>query len=96
MGTLDELTATGLDHVAIDALIRATLAEDLGGGVDVTSVATVPEDQVATMDLTARAAGVVAGHPGGRARVRHRVGRPQPGDDRARGRRPGAARGRGR
>jgi nicotinate-nucleotide pyrophosphorylase (carboxylating) len=63
MGTLDALAAAGLDAEAIDALIRATLAEDLGGGVDVTSVATVPEDQVATMDLTARAAGVVAGIP---------------------------------
>jgi nicotinate-nucleotide pyrophosphorylase (carboxylating) len=63
MGTLDALAAAGLDAEAIDALIRATLAEDLGSGVDVTSVATVPEDQVATMDLTARAAGVVAGIP---------------------------------
>jgi nicotinate-nucleotide pyrophosphorylase (carboxylating) len=61
MGTLEELVAAGLDPGAIDVLIRAALAEDLGGGVDVTSVATVPDDQVATMDLTARAAGVVAG-----------------------------------
>ncbi len=63
MGSLDALTTAGLDPDAIDALIRATLAEDLGGGVDVTSVATVPDGQVATMDLTARAAGVVAGIP---------------------------------
>lgn len=63
MPTHDALIAAGLDADAIDALIRETLAEDLGGGVDVTSVATVPEDQVATMDLTARAAGVVAGIP---------------------------------
>jgi nicotinate-nucleotide pyrophosphorylase (carboxylating) len=61
---LDEALAdAGLDPAAIDALIRATLAEDLGGGVDVTSVATVPVDQRATMDLTARASGVVAGIP---------------------------------
>ena len=78
MGTLDELAAAGLDPASIDALIRATLAEDLGGGVDVTSVATVPEDQVATMDLTARAAGVVAGIPVAAARVRDRVRWPQP------------------
>jgi len=63
MGTREDLTAAGLDPDPIDELIRATLAEDLGGGVDVTSVATVPEEQVATMDLTARAAGVVAGLP---------------------------------
>jgi nicotinate-nucleotide pyrophosphorylase (carboxylating) len=61
---LDEALAdAGLDPDAVDALIRATLEEDLGGGVDVTSVATVPVDQRATMDLTARAAGVVAGIP---------------------------------
>ncbi|MCU0300484.1 MAG: carboxylating nicotinate-nucleotide diphosphorylase [Candidatus Nanopelagicales bacterium] len=55
------LVAAGLDVGAVDALIRAALAEDLGDGEDVTSVATVPEGQRATMDLTARAAGVVAG-----------------------------------
>ncbi|HEX6886698.1 MAG TPA: carboxylating nicotinate-nucleotide diphosphorylase [Candidatus Nanopelagicales bacterium] len=61
---LDEaLTAAGLDPAAVDALIRATLAEDLGGGVDVTSVATVPEAQRATLDLVARAPGVIAGVP---------------------------------
>ena len=57
------LAAAGLDVAAVDALIRSTLSEDLGGGVDVTSVATVPSEQRATMDLTARAAGVVAGIP---------------------------------
>lgn len=63
MGLPDLLRAQGLDVEAVDALVRATLAEDLGGGVDVTSVATVPADQRATLDLTARAAGVVAGVP---------------------------------
>ncbi len=57
------IARAGLDPAQVDALIRATLAEDLGGGVDVTSVATVPADQRRTMDLTARAAGVVAGIP---------------------------------
>lgn len=61
---LDEaLAAVGLDPRAIDDLIRDTLAEDLGEGVDVTSVATVPAEQRATMDLVARAPGVVAGVP---------------------------------
>jgi nicotinate-nucleotide pyrophosphorylase (carboxylating) len=63
MGLTDALQRAGLDPGAVDALIRATLAEDLGGGVDVTSVATVPEDQRAVLDLTARVAGVVAGLP---------------------------------
>lgn len=57
------LTAAGLDVAAVDALIRATIAEDLGGGEDVTSVATVPAGQRAILDLTARAAGVLAGVP---------------------------------
>lgn len=61
MGTEQALADAGLDVAAVDDLIRATLAEDLGGGVDVTSVATVPQDQVATVDLAARAAGVIAG-----------------------------------
>jgi nicotinate-nucleotide pyrophosphorylase (carboxylating) len=79
MSPTEALRAAGLDVAAVDALIAATLAEDLMDGVDVTSVATVPEDQVATLDLTARAAGVVAGIPvaarvfevesGGRTRV---------------------------
>ena len=63
MGLTDALQRAGLDPGAVDALVRATLAEDLGGGVDVTSVATVPEDQRAVLDLTARVAGVVAGLP---------------------------------
>lgn len=79
MTPTEALRAAGLDVAEVDALIAATLAEDLMDGVDVTSVATVPEDQVATLDLTARAAGVVAGVPvaarvfevesGGRTRV---------------------------
>jgi nicotinate-nucleotide pyrophosphorylase (carboxylating) len=63
MSVEQALVEAGLDVAAVDALIRASLAEDLGGGQDVTSVATVPDDQDATMDLTARAAGVVAGIP---------------------------------
>jgi nicotinate-nucleotide pyrophosphorylase (carboxylating) len=42
-------------------LIRRALAEDLDGGIDVTTAATVPADQTAVGDLVARAAGVVAG-----------------------------------
>ena len=63
MTPMEALSDGGLDVDAVDALIAATLAEDLRDGVDVTSVATVPGDQVATLDLTARAAGVVAGVP---------------------------------
>lgn len=63
MGTREQLDEAGLDVAGIDSLIWAALAEDLQSGVDVTSVATVPETHQATLDLTARAAGVVAGIP---------------------------------
>jgi nicotinate-nucleotide pyrophosphorylase (carboxylating) len=59
----DMLRGAGLDPQAVEAFAAAALAEDLGGGVDVTSVACVPFDQQATADFVARAAGVVAGLP---------------------------------
>ncbi|WP_415948194.1 carboxylating nicotinate-nucleotide diphosphorylase [Streptomyces sp. KLOTTS4A1] len=55
------LAEAGLDPVLVEDIAHMTLAEDLDGGVDVTSVATIPEDAVATADFTAREAGVVAG-----------------------------------
>lgn len=61
--TADLLHAAGLDAVAVHDLAVRAIAEDLDGGVDVTSVATVPFDQEATAEFTARAAGVVAGVP---------------------------------
>ncbi len=61
--TTAALEAAGLDPAAIEALVGATVTEDLGGGVDVTSAATVPADQRSTLDLVARATGVVAGIP---------------------------------
>lgn len=57
----DQLRSEGLDPVAIEALVRATLTEDLAGGVDVTTVATVPADHRSALDLVAHAAGVLAG-----------------------------------
>jgi nicotinate-nucleotide pyrophosphorylase (carboxylating) len=46
------------------AVIRAALDEDLGPeGVDVTTSATIPTDQVTRAHVVARAAGVVAGIP---------------------------------
>ncbi len=57
------LRDAGLDPDDVVRLIRAALDEDLDGGVDVTTVATVPLDQRATLDLTARRPGVVAGVP---------------------------------
>jgi len=58
-----QLTAAGLDPDAISGLIDAAIAEDLAGGVDVTTMATVPAEQRSQLDLVARAPGVVAGIP---------------------------------
>lgn len=61
--TYAELASAGLDPAAVLDVVRRAVAEDLAGGVDVTSVATVPAEQVAVGDLVARADGVVAGLP---------------------------------
>jgi len=61
--TAEALTAAGLDPVLVADLVRRALDEDLAGGVDVTSVATIPADRVDTGDVVARADGVLAGVP---------------------------------
>ncbi|WP_299056512.1 carboxylating nicotinate-nucleotide diphosphorylase [uncultured Nocardioides sp.] len=58
---LDELSAAGLDPATVHASVVAAVAEDLPGGVDVTSWSTIPADQVETADLVARAPGTLAG-----------------------------------
>jgi len=57
------LTAARLDPAALCQLVQLAIDEDLDGGVDVTTVATVPADQVSILDFVARKAGVVAGIP---------------------------------
>ncbi len=66
---LDEI---GLDRGALALIVAEALDEDLGGrgvlpgagaGVDVTSVATIPADDVARGEFVARQAGVLAGMP---------------------------------
>ena len=58
-----QLATAGLDPGAVEELIASAIDEDLDGGVDVTTVSTVPADQRATLDLVARRDGVVAGAP---------------------------------
>ncbi len=60
---VNRLMAARLDPAAVLDLLSRALGEDLGGGVDVTSVATIPAEQVDTADLVARADGIVAGLP---------------------------------
>ena len=57
------LIAAGLDPAEVNRLIEMALAEDLAGGKDITTVATVPMEQRATLDLVARGAGIAAGIP---------------------------------
>ncbi|GAB3151242.1 L-aspartate oxidase [Microbispora hainanensis] len=56
-----ELEKAGLDPDAVLGLVRTALEEDLAGGQDVTSVATIPAGQRAVADVVARKEGVVAG-----------------------------------
>ena len=67
-GTIDpqieqQLVAAGLNVDDVLWLIRRAIDEDLDGGVDVTTVATVPLEQRATLDLVARRPGIAAGIP---------------------------------
>ena len=55
------LRAAELDVEMVVELITMALAEDLDGGVDVTTVATVPTNHKSVLELTARQGGVVAG-----------------------------------
>jgi nicotinate-nucleotide pyrophosphorylase (carboxylating) len=58
-----ELRKAGLDPAEVETLVRRALDEDLGSGIDVTSVATVPFDLEGVANFVARAPGVVAGLP---------------------------------
>lgn len=57
------LTGEGISADTVSDLIDRALSEDLGGGVDVTTAATVAPEHRSAMDLVARAPGVVAGLP---------------------------------
>jgi nicotinate-nucleotide pyrophosphorylase (carboxylating) len=57
------LRAGGLDPAAVSTLVAAALAEDLAGGADVTTAATVPGGAHGHAAVVAREAGVVAGLP---------------------------------
>ena len=60
-GTRARITAAGLDPEEIQTVIDRTLREDLDGGIDVTSAATVPESQRSIVTFGARADGCLAG-----------------------------------
>ena len=58
---INELTQAGLNASEIEKLVVAAIAEDLDGGIDITSVATIPPDQNSLAEFRARTAGVVSG-----------------------------------
>lgn len=55
------LAADGLDQAEVVRVVRLALAEDLAGGTDVTTAATIPAGTLGTAELVSRSAGVVAG-----------------------------------
>jgi nicotinate-nucleotide pyrophosphorylase (carboxylating) len=57
------LETAGLSPGGVAAFVAAALAEDLAGGTDVTTAATVPAGARGSADLATRSAGVVAGLP---------------------------------
>jgi nicotinate-nucleotide pyrophosphorylase (carboxylating) len=59
--TAPSVTTIGLDPAEVTRLARLALAEDLAGGVDVTTTATVHPGQRAVAEIVARQDGVVAG-----------------------------------
>ena len=59
--TVARLAAVGLNPLYIEDVVENTVLEDLDGGIDVTSVATVPVEQRSTATYGARADGCVAG-----------------------------------
>ncbi|MFK7916537.1 MAG: carboxylating nicotinate-nucleotide diphosphorylase [Ilumatobacter sp.] len=61
--TRDQLIDAGLDPDALSALIRLAIQEDLMGGIDVTSTATIPSGQRSVATFGAREDGVVSGLP---------------------------------
>lgn len=57
------LAEAGLDPAGVARVVRAALDEDLAGPGDVTTLATIPEQDQDTADLVAREPGVLAGLP---------------------------------
>jgi nicotinate-nucleotide pyrophosphorylase (carboxylating) len=62
-GTRRRLIGAGLDPDAVGALVRAAVQEDLMGGIDVTSTATIAADHRSIATFGARESGVIAGLP---------------------------------
>jgi len=58
-----------LNSIAVDAMVRQALLEDLGPG-DLTTEATIPAEMTCTAVMIAKEAGILCGHPVARAAFR--------------------------
>lgn len=59
--TTARLAAAGLSPLEVESLALRAVEEDIGDGVDVTTMATVPAEQRGRLDFVSRASGVIAG-----------------------------------
>ena len=57
----ENLRSNGLEPELVQALVDLAISEDLMGGTDVTSLATISEIQISELDLVTRSPGVIAG-----------------------------------
>jgi nicotinate-nucleotide pyrophosphorylase (carboxylating) len=63
VATRQALRAAGLEPREIEALCQATVAEDLGGGTDVTAAATIDATSMSNANFVVRGSGIFAGAP---------------------------------
>ena len=56
-----DLNRLGLNPEYVEKIANESILEDLGGGVDVTSLVTIPEKQFSTAEFVSRKAGIIAG-----------------------------------
>jgi nicotinate-nucleotide pyrophosphorylase (carboxylating) len=61
MSAKAELAKAGLNPDLVQALIELALSEDLADGPDITTLSTVPDKHVSTLNLVSRKPGVVSG-----------------------------------
>ena len=59
--TAQLLASQGVSPAYVSSIVEMTITEDLDGGIDVTSVATVPQEQRSIATFGARAQGCIAG-----------------------------------
>ena len=55
------LNRLGLNPEYVEKIANESILEDLGGGADATSLATIPEKQKSTAEFVSRKAGIIAG-----------------------------------